>query len=279
MTAWQDPVESPVPPQFMLPRLTPAVKKLMIVNAALYLVTLLLYLTDGQLGLYTPIMKPLRLDPAMWASHFPLVPIWQLVTYGFLHSPDPMHVLQNMLLLYFFGTMLEEWLGSRRFVLTYLGAMVAGGALFLVPVFFTRDLVPAIGASGACMGVMIAVATMRPRLQVILLFIPVMLKWLAIGILVLTIIWALLDLKNGASGVAHLVHLGGVIYGFVAVRSGLVRKDPIEAIERKRAVAEVTRAADDEARVDQLLEKIHRDGMSSLTRSEKEFLKRVSSRH
>jgi hypothetical protein len=49
-------------------------------------------------------------------------------------------------------------------------------------------------------------------------------------------------------------------------------------VARRRAVAEIERGADDEARMDRLLDKIHREGIGSLTRSEKAFLERMSSR-
>ena len=64
----------------------------------------------------------------------------------------------------------------------------------------------------------------------------------------------------------------------MAVKSRLIFADPVAALARSRAAREVERRQGDEARMDQILEKINREGMSSLTRGEKEFLKRVSSR-
>lgn len=268
-------------PQFAFPRLTRAVKNLLIANAVCFLVFFALwYLSSpGEDAPFTKTLHALGLYPLAWRSEFPLVPVWQFVTYGFLHSvTDLGHLLGNMLMLYFFGGMLEERIGSRRFLITYFAAQFAGAVFFLAPLVFGVTSGPAIGASGAVYGVMIAVATLYPRQIAYLLFFPVQLRWLAVGVLGLTVFGALVDMKQGGGTTAHLVHLGGIAYGFLAVRLGLIEKDPIEIFERKRAVAEVARAADDEVRMDHLLEKIHREGMNSLTRPEKEFLKRMSSR-
>jgi len=136
-------------------------------------------------------------------------------------------------------------------------------------------------------------AVLRPRQTVFFLFIPVTLKVLALIFVGINVFLWLTQLRTGSSGgVAALVHLGGIAYGFVAARAGWIWKDPVEAVERARAVAAVERAprrrprarrrrpraAGDEARMDRLLEKIHKEGMGSLSRAEREFLKRASSR-
>jgi hypothetical protein len=127
-------------------------------------------------------------------------------------------------------------------------------------------------------GVAVAMATLYPRMVVYYLIVPIPLKWLAIGMVGIEAYLGLISFKAGPDGVAHLVHLGGAAYGFLAVRTGLIEKDPVEMIERRRAVAKVERAADDEARMDRLLDKIHKEVMGSLTRTEKDVLKRMSSR-
>jgi membrane associated rhomboid family serine protease len=277
-SSWQDPPEYRTTPQVALPRWTKVTRRLLIANVAIFLLSFLTFLVAEDA--YRAIVRHLALAPEQWRALFPIVPLWQLFTYGFLHSvTDPFHVIGNMLMLYFFGTMLEEMLGSRRFLLTYGAAQLAGALLFLVPAFFTESSARAVGASGAVYGVMIAVATLRPRQTVFLLFIPVTLKILALGILALTIFGALLALKlPGADSTAHLVHLGGIAYGFLAVRSGLIAKDPLEILERRRAIAQVEKQAGDEQRMDELLAKISREGMNSLSRGERDFLRRVSAR-
>lgn len=278
--SWQEPPEPTTSPQLALPRMTPVVRRLLTINVAVFLLNFVAYLLADKLydaSVYEAVVRRLELDPAAWSDHFPLVPIWQLATYGFLHSTGDLgHILGNMLMLYFMGGMLEEMIGSRRFFLTYVSAQLAGAFLFLAPALFGHITGPALGASGAVLGITVATATLRPRQTVFLLFIPITLRVLALGILGLTVFEWLLSMKQGSDGVAHLVHLGGIAYGFLAVRTGWIYKDPVEAIDRRRAVHQVERAGEDAARMDQLLEKIHREGMSSLSRGEKDFLKRVS---
>ena len=265
-------------PQLALPQMTRATRALLIANSVLLVVSFAIFLASPET--WSRILRTLGLLPAAWREHWPLVPLWQLFTYGFLPSvTDVFHLLLNLLTLYFFGTMLEESIGTRRFVVFYLSAMVVGAVCFLVPGILGTGDTPAIGASGAVLGVMVAMATLRPRQRVLFLFVPVTLSFLALLFFGITLFQAALQWKAGeGGGVAHLVHLGGIVYGFLAVKLGWIFADPISAFERSRAAREIERRQDDEARMDQLLEKINREGMSSLSRSEREFLKRVSSR-
>lgn len=276
---WQEPKHSPPPTSMALPALAGVTRQLLIANSAVFLFTFSLSLFPASEGAWTWITGHLALDPRAWVESFPFVPAWQLLTYGFLHSvTDIGHILGNMLMLYFFGTMLEQTLGSRRFLIAYVSAQLVGAAFFLVPAWLGSSRAIALGASGAVYGVMIAVATLRPKQLVFLLFIPITMKVLALIILGLTLFGALRSFKDGDDGIAHMVHLGGIAYGFLAVRTRLVFKDPVETVRVHRALAEVEQAGADEVRMDQLLEKIHREGMGSLSKSEREFLKRVSAR-
>lgn len=268
----------PTMPQLSLPALTPWTKRLLIANGVCFLVWFALSFPWAE-ALYRRLAPELVLNPALWVERFPLVPVWQLLTYGFLHDPGgPGHIIGNMLMLYFFGTMLEGIIGPRRFVVTYFAAQLAGALLALLPASLAGSTIPILGASGAVYGIMIAVATMRPKQTVFLLFIPITMKILAIGILGLTLFGLLMEVKSGPSGVAHLTHLGGIVYGFAAVKLGWVWRDPVAKLEVRRAIAKEERRIDDGAEMDRLLEKIHREGMSSLTRGERAFLKRASSR-
>ena len=279
MSTWQDPRPYQGMPQVSFPRMTKVTRRLLIANFAIFLVTYLrTFPVFGAVGeAIDGFVDHLVLAPEDWRGG---LPAWQLFTYGLLHSThDLMHLLGNMLTLYFFGTMLEEMIGGRRFLLTYACAQVAGAVLFLASALITGSQTVAIGASGAVYGVMIVMAVLRPRQTVFLMFIPVTLKVLAFVILGITVFSWLNTLRDGAGdGVAHLVHLGGIAYGFAAAKLGWIYKDPIDAIDRRRAVAAVERAADEEAKMDRLLEKIHKQGMGSLSRAEREFLKRVSAR-
>ena len=280
-TSWEDPPEyreSSGGPQLALPRLTRGTRALMIANAAIFAASFVFYLAADEL--WPDLVWWVGLQPSAWRELSPFVPVWQLVTYGFLHSiGDPLHLLLNLLTLYFFGTMLEGIIGTRRFLLAYFSAQLVGAFFFLVHGILTDGTVAAIGASGAVYGIMIAMATLRPKQMVLVFFIPVTLGVLALVLLAITVLSAALQLKGGSGGgVAHLVHLGGIVYGFLAVKTGILFADPVTALQRSRQMRAFERHKDDEQKVDELLDKINREGMSALSKREREFLKRISSR-
>jgi membrane associated rhomboid family serine protease len=250
------------------------VRRLILANGVIYGLSLLLYLTADPILLGT--LRVLGLNPSLWSQWFPFLPLWQLLTHGFLHGIGPLHVLWNMLLLFFFGTMLEGILGSRRFLVTYFACMLAGAAAHLVLALHPPFRANAIGASGAVLGVLAVLATLRPQTRVIVLFIPVTLKVLAIGIFALNFIGLLLQSKGGSGGTAYGVHLGGFLFGYLATRRRWIWQDPVAAAHKKLVRSRQLRQIQDDQRMDELLAKIHREGMSSLTRAERNFLKRVA---
>ncbi|MCB9916391.1 MAG: rhomboid family intramembrane serine protease [Planctomycetes bacterium] len=264
--------------QLGLPPLTPMTKRLLLINFGVFLATFFLSLATP--SAWGSLLHVLGLSPDVWLAWFPLVPLWQLVSYGFLHDTVQFtHVLWNMLQLYFFGTMLESELGGRRFLVFYLLAMIVGGVVHLLVETATGSQGLAIGASGAVLGVVVAAATMRPNARVFLLFIPITLKVLAIVIVALDTLSALQGLFGGVQDhVAHWVHLGGAATGFVMVRTGWIRRDWIGRLEARRAVHREAQRVQDDFDMDKLLDKIHREGIGSLSRRERDFLERVSKR-
>lgn len=264
-------------PQLAMPSLTPVVRWLLVANASLWALLFVVWLVDP--GAPAAANVWLGIDPRAWKQL--LIPIWQPFTYGFLHAvPTPFHLFWNMLQLYFFGTLLEGIVGPRRFAVFYGGAMLSGALLHLAMGLLSVGVTaPAVGASGAVLGVVVGAAVLRPHARVILLLFPISLMWLAIGIVAIDAIQLASALRVGGSdGVAHWVHLGGALFGFLAARYGLIWRDPVAELERKVESRKVQRAQDDELEMDRLLEKIHREGMSALSRREREFLKRVSRR-
>ncbi len=264
--------------QFALPPLTPITKKLLILNVAIFLATF--FITVGSPGTGRVLFNFFGLTPTVWDAWFPILPLWQLVTYGFLHSTTGFfHILMNMVQLYFFGTMLEGILGSRRFLTLYLAAAVFGALLHLGIEFLTGALSPAIGASGAVLGVVVATATLRPHTRIFIFFIPITVVLLAGVIVAIDVLSVVRDLAAGTSdGVAHWIHLGGALCGFTMVRLGWINIDWVARLHARRAIAHEERRARETHDMDQLLEKIQREGMNSLTKREKDFLKRVSKR-
>lgn len=265
---------------FGLARPPRATRWLLIANGLAFLLSAFLYFGAERIyGLH--FVPTFALAPERWIEWFPFVPLWQLGTYAFLHDVGGLgHVLINMLTLYFFGTMLEGIVGTRRFAFAYAGAALAGALLYLACVAAGAAPAPALGASGAVLGVMVACATLRPNDPIYLfpLPFPLTLKLVALGLLAFNVFGAAHALKSGGDGIAYAIHLGGIAYGFACVRLGWIRVDPIAWWQaRARRVAGEQREADAE-RVDRLLERIGREGIQSLSRAERDFLKKVSER-
>jgi membrane associated rhomboid family serine protease len=220
---------------------------------------------------------------------------WTLITYMFFHW-DVMHILFNMLWLFWMGKILQEYLGNKKLLTTYLLGGLTGGLFFIAaynifPLFSTA--VPgafALGASASVLAITVAAATLLPEYPIQLLFFgTVRLKWIAV-------ITILLDLINisGTNAGGHIAHLGGAFYGFIYIRqlqkgkdiSGWLTKifDRITS-PKKMKVAYKKSKHDEEfniskkakqERMDEILDKISKSGYGSLTQNEKDFLFRAS---
>lgn len=254
------------------PSMTPAVKTLVIVNVVVFLVQSFLRGAIGELW-----VRWLPITPDTWVAHFPFVPLWQLLTYGFLHG-DPMHLLGNMLFLYFLGSMLEGEIGSRRFVVFYGAAIALAGACQLLLGLALQQHGAILGASGAVLAIVCAVATMHPQARVIFIIVPLTLKTLALLYVGLDLFYVLYDLSHGTGGVARFAHLAGAGFGYASVRRGWIWRDPLREVEGWRERKREEQESTDEERLDALLQKISREGIHSLSSRERAFLKRVSQR-
>jgi membrane associated rhomboid family serine protease len=254
--------------------MTPVVRWLLISNGALFL--LFAFLLNYEVGPGRAVYDVLALAPEQWRAWFPLVPLWQLVTYGFLHDTGSvLHVFYNMLGLYFFGTLLEGVIGSRRFAWIYLVALVLGGCTQLAVAFISSDFTSTVGASGGVLCVVLAAAVMRPDTRVIFIFVPMTLRTLAILMVALDVLPILMR-SGGAT--AHWVHISGAAWGFLAARKRWVWIDPLAALSRSREKHARAAQGRDAERLDRLLKQISENGIQSLSRRDRQFLKRVSNR-
>ena len=262
--------------QFAMPVLTPVVKALIIANAVVFGFFFLLSFGDSWVR---GLQEWLGLSPWIWKEAFPLAPIWQLGTYGFLHSTsDLFHVVGNMLFLYFLGTMLEGIIGGRRFLTFYVASiLVAGLAMLAVGLVFAEERIT-MGASGAVLAVVVAMAVLRPNTRIIFLIFPLTLKTFALIYVGFDVFGILNSLKGVDSNVAYPAHLSGALFGFLAARRGWLWQDPLERVESWRSQREQQQGEADAERLDHILAKIHQSGIHSLTPSEKAFLKRTSKR-
>lgn len=252
------------------PRVTPAVKWLIIVNLAVQFVHFVL--GPGSLSTWFGV------SIAKFGEFFPLG-LLNLFAYQFVHDMYGLgHIFGNMLLLYFIGTMAEEALGTKKFLRFYLVAGVVGGLFWLAfSGLMGYGARPCVGASGACYGVLTYAACRMPNRQIILLIFPVQL-WIVAAFAGVVALYSSLNQLLGRtdSGVADAAHIGGMVYALVYWRFGSVFAQMGEQLERNASVRAEKKSADQDKEVDRLLRKIKDSGMSGLSGSERKFLQRYS---
>jgi membrane associated rhomboid family serine protease len=182
-----------------LQRTTPVVLNLIIINALVFVAQLTL---DKSIGL-TDLL-------ALYPYSSGLFKPYQLVTHMFAHGGF-MHILLNMYALWLFGSILERVWGAKRFLIFYFACGLAAGVTQMLLV----QNAPAIGASGAIMGLLAAFAYLFPNVEFFIIPIPfpVKAKYMVAVI-------AAIDLFGGIQGsddVAHFAHIGGLVMGFILV--------------------------------------------------------------
>ncbi len=283
---------------FGIPGLTKSVTMtLIIINVAVFAIDMFAS-QRGQMG---PLYQLGAFTRATALSHFQL---WRFVTYQFLHA-NLFHLLFNMIALYFFGPIMEQWWGGRRYLAFYLLCGMSGAWLYSVlsysGVLTDNPQMPLVGASGSIFGILIGAALVAPDVRVLVLFIiPMSMRVMAWILLA----YATLNVFTGwhnAGGEA--AHLGGAVLGFLLVKrahaldwaaggggtsgggsasggggggtsGGGVKKDAWG--KKKRAEAAELEA--EEKEVDRILIKVRDKGLTSLTAKEKETLAKATER-
>jgi membrane associated rhomboid family serine protease len=201
------------------------VKWLLITNISIFVVNFL-----AQRFAFGVYFYPFGLVPAMVVH---LLAVWQLVTYMFLHDPNGFgHILFNMLTLWMFGADLERTWGTRRFLQYYfLCGIGAGICVVLANLLFGNMASRTIGASGAIYGLLLAFGILYPDREVLLSFLfPIKAKYF---VLILGAIAFLSSISASDNGVSHVAHLGGMVFGYVYLKSRLrLRFDPFASLRQ-----------------------------------------------
>jgi hypothetical protein len=209
-----------------------------------------------------------------------------------------MHILFNMLILYWTGKLFTEYLGNEKLWGTYVLGAITGAVLYvlafnLFPAFeAARSTAYLLGASAGVIAILVAIATLLPDYTVhLLIFGAVRLKYLAI----VSILLYFISIPLGNAG-GHIAHLGGALFGFVMVKqlragrdltswlTGLgnrKRKVPMKVVSRGGRLANSDEQLREQAiatqeMVDQILDKINKSGFDSLSKQEKEILYKAS---
>ncbi len=209
--------------------------------------------------------------------------LWRLVTYQFLHHGF-MHVLFNMIGLYFFGPMLEKWWGSRRFLAFYLLCGVSGAAVmtllsFVPGLLMVGPQTTLVGASGSVFGILAGAAVLFPHMRVMLLFppIPMSMRVMALMFMGLAFLSVMAGTPNAGGEAAHL---GGALLGFLLVKyprslNWADRFSPSaiqDGMNKGRFERKKKREVAGQEEVNRILDKVREKGIASLTRKEKNTL-------
>jgi membrane associated rhomboid family serine protease len=225
---------------------------------------------------------------------------WRFIGYMFLHA-DVTHLLFNMIGLFFFGPIVENYLGGKRYFAFYLLCGIFGAALFMllniggllakehlgsVPpgLLPNAPFAPLIGASAGVFGVIFAAAYLMPNATVYLFgILPMRLRTLAFGLVAFAVVTVLMK-GNNAGGEA--AHLGGAIAGAWFIRrphqlhgffDGLGRADPTSRSNKVRKAAR-SGTGPSSAEIDRILDKVRERGLASLDARERATLREASRR-
>lgn len=299
-------------------------KNLLIINVLAYLVGMVFGIHSGGFN-------------DLFGLHFFLAPdfgLYQLVTYMFMHA-SLSHLFFNMFALWMFGCIVERTWGARKFLFYYMACGIGAGLLqemaqfvqfymlaaenihgFSVSQIMTVakasavgiNLWTTVGASGAIYGILLAFGMLYPeeRMFIFPLPVPIKAKFFVVGYAAIELFMAI---STSGDGVAHLAHLGGMLFGFLLIRywrrhpgrgynrvGGRQFFDSMRSSweQRTHRKADTTnsfghtstrsngernpdwdynarrRASQEE--IDRILDKIRRNGYDSLTRDEKQTL-------
>jgi len=220
--------------------------------------------------------------------------VWTLLTYAFLHDTgNILHILGNMLGLFFVGRMVGRIFGDRAILEVFLISTFTGGLLALI--VHINDNAVVLGASGALMGLMTLFCLARPNEEVTLLLyfiFPITLKpkWILWGSIAISSLGMLFQEIPGSNPIAHSAHLGGILGGYLyfllVSRGKTLRnvgvKNPFKSVvstpppqPKKTNVSYSVNFSNKEKlkeEVDRILDKINAKGFGSLSQEEREIL-------
>ncbi len=248
---------------FILPNVTPVVRALLIANVAVFVLE--------AIGLRGIIERYFALTTGSLAQ---VLQVWRLISYQFLHG-GLMHILFNMIVLYFLGPFLERVWSGQKFLAFYIGCGIVGGIFFHILFLFIGYRGDLVGASGAIMGAVAAMAVLHPNMQVMLFFIlPMKLRtacWASIAYFIVSIVL-------GSNPGGNAAHIGGMLAGaaYALYSIGNFKL----AIPHRMSSWEDEIKTDRElaAEVDRILLKVNQHGLASLTKKEKRALQEATKR-
>lgn len=262
------------------------VEKLIYINVAVYVVTLLF---SSFSGLFQSTSNLIYNWFSLYSSTNDLLTKpWSIISYGFLHS-NFLHLLFNCIWLYLFGRLFIDYFTQRQLLTFYLLGTFFGGVLFLFAMnyfpLFTKDNHLLVGASAGISAIIIGTATYIPNYQLKFRFIGYIKVWHLAAFFVLVDLIQL----SGSNGGGHIAHIGGALFGFFYVYSAsnkeitifsslkkyfTKKEKPLKTVyksgnkSRKSSVGKTQ----NQQEIDAILDKISKSGYDALSKQEKEFL-------
>ena len=262
------------------------VEKLIYINLAIFVFTLLTSVfQDLYKGEINWVVSWFSLDDNFTSL---LTKPWTIITYGFLHA-DFLHILLNLITLYFVGNLFIEYFTQKQLLTFYLLGTFFGGALFILshnyfPLFQDQSSI-LVGASAGISAIFIGITTYIPNYQLKIRFIGFVKLWY------LGAIWVGLDILalSGGNAGGHFAHLGGALFGFLYVQRAAnkeilifdkiaalfsTKKKPFKTVYKspKKTVKTNKGTSINQQQIDAILDKISKSGYDTLTKEEKEFL-------
>ena len=262
------------------------VEKLIYINLAIFIFTLLISVFQGLYkGEINWVVNWFSLEDDFSSL---LTKPWTIIAYGFLHA-DFLHILLNLITLYFVGNLFIEYFTQKQLLTFYLLGTFFGGVLFILshnyfPLFQHQSSI-LVGASAGISAIFIGIATYIPNYQLKIRFIGFVKLWH------LSAIWIGLDILalSGGNAGGHFAHLGGALFGFLYVNKAANKEihifDKITAIfsSKKKPLKTVYKSPKknvktnkdtslNQQQIDTILDKISKSGYDTLTKEEKEFL-------
>ena len=275
-----------------------ALTRLILVNLGVYLFYILLKITGYLFRI------PLAETFIEWTAlpsnlHTLATRPWTLFTYMFLHEGF-LHILFNLLWLYFAGRLFIEYMGGRRLLSTYLLGGLIGGLLYVAaynifPIFKEVVLISNNrGASAGVMAILIGVAAYAPNYPVRLFFTLEVKFWIVAAA---ALFMDLIYLGDGNNAGGHIAHLGGAAFGYFSIKQLRHGHDWTEGFSKmmdglvnffkprpkiRKVYTNVrkernfqTRQANNQQKMDDILDKISRSGYDSLSKDEKDYLFKI----
>jgi len=208
-----------------------------------------------------------------------LLSILGVFIYPFLHA-DILHLILNSIVFASLGSLLESTITRRLFIRVLATAALAPACIWLLSTLAIQSTTVVIGSSGLVYALFGACLVLFPEMPLNLIFIEIKLWMAASALIAFSFLATIAQCFGYQSGTAHLVHFGGAVCGWVLLggyqRFTFNSLTPFRWLRERAAQTEARKAKQNAARVDDILAKVSRSGIASLTASERKYLEQQS---